>query len=110
MKKVAPLLIIVVIIGVIIGIEKNKKSSKQSATQNQEQKSAKPAEQSGTALEGTLQKSNNLKLGNLMLVRDNQPTVYLHTSRDFSSLIGKRVMMSFEGTQSSFTLKDIIGK
>lgn len=62
-----------------------------------------------TFWDGTLKVSDNSQKGNLMLVTADH-TVYIHTSRDFSSLIGKRVKVSYTGTLDSFSLGDITGE
>ena len=57
--------------------------------------------------EGMLQKSDNTSKGNLMLVMSDH-TVYLRTSRDYSSLIGKKVEVSYQGDLNSFSLENIV--
>ena len=64
---------------------------------------------SGQTLSGTLQASNNPARGNLMLMTDKQ-TIYISTSRDYSALIGKTVVVSYDGTLDNFRLGDIIAK
>ncbi len=56
-----------------------------------------------SALEGVLWPSDDELNGNLMLVNDNT-TVYIKSSRDFSDLIGKSVIVSIDGTLDNFTL------
>jgi hypothetical protein len=62
-------------------------------------------------LEGELRASTDKKRGNLMLmVKDSDRVVYLNTSRDFSSLIGKQVVVTIEGSLDDFRLLDIKAK
>lgn len=61
---------------------------------------------SGDGIAGILRVSDNQSLGNLMIVTEDH-TVYLHTSRDFSALVGKNVVVQIEGNLQSFTLIDI---
>ena len=63
----------------------------------------------GDYWEGTLKASDNAKKGNYMLVTDKN-TVYINTSRDFSSLIGQKVKVGYEGTLDSFRLGDIVAE
>jgi hypothetical protein len=59
-------------------------------------------------LKGQLQVSNDKRRGNLMLLLDDSDRIiYLNTSRDFSSLIGKEVVVSIEGSLDDFRLLDI---
>ena len=55
------------------------------------------------ALEGVLWSSDDKAKGDLMLV-SSTATVYIKTSRDFSDLVGKHVLVSIDGTLDSFTL------
>ncbi len=55
---------------------------------------------------GTLANSDNQSKGNLMLVMP-EGTIYIHTERDFSSLIGKTVNVSYEGSRQNFVLGNI---
>ncbi|PIR95936.1 MAG: hypothetical protein COT92_03715 [Candidatus Doudnabacteria bacterium CG10_big_fil_rev_8_21_14_0_10_42_18] len=56
--------------------------------------------------EGTLKISDDLKQGNLML-DTGQRIIYVFTSRDYSSLLGKSVALEIQGTLENFTLLDI---
>jgi uncharacterized protein with NAD-binding domain and iron-sulfur cluster len=55
---------------------------------------------------GVLKTSDNPKKGNLMLVTKDR-TVYLKTSRDFSTLLNKEVNVSYEGDFTNFVLGNI---
>ena len=55
---------------------------------------------------GKLMASDSPSKGNLMLVTKDR-TIYIKTSRDFSSLVGKNVRVSYEGSYQSFALGDI---
>ncbi len=59
--------------------------------------------------EGTLKTSDNQAKGNLMLQTKDR-VIYIKTSRDFSSLIGKQVTVTYNGTLGSFILGSIIAK
>ncbi|OGN10922.1 MAG: hypothetical protein A3J46_04165 [Candidatus Yanofskybacteria bacterium RIFCSPHIGHO2_02_FULL_41_11] len=58
-------------------------------------------------LEGTLWSSDDEAKGNLMLAVNNGATIYIRTSRNFSDLIGKYVLVSIDGTLENFTLVNI---
>ncbi len=85
-----------------------------SEAQKQEQQQAStpaPAattttKQAGSSWEGVLKESNNRAKGNLMLATPER-NIYLKTSRDFSSLIGKKVIVTYEGSLDSFVLGNI---
>ncbi len=64
---------------------------------------------------GTLEVSDDLAKGNLMLV--NQPgaksatqpdRLYIKTQKDFSQLVGKKVLVDYLGTENSFNLANIV--
>ena len=57
-------------------------------------------------LEGVLWSSDNETRGNLILV-NQYATIYLKTSREFGSLVGKNVIVSVDGTLDNFTLLNI---
>jgi hypothetical protein len=83
--------------------------------QQQEQNNIPEIEETITdvpnALEGELQVSNDTKRGNLMLLlKDSDKVIYLNTSRDFSSLTGKQVIVTIDGSQDDFRLVDIKAK
>lgn len=59
--------------------------------------------------EGMLKTSDNSAKGNLMLVNKDH-TIYLRTSRDFSSLIDKNVEVTYQGSLESFKLGEIKAK
>lgn len=59
-----------------------------------------------SSLEGILWSSDDEKRGNLLLV-SQYAAIYLKTSRDFSALVGKPVIVSVEGTLENFTLLNI---
>jgi hypothetical protein len=63
----------------------------------------------GNTLEGVLRASDNAKKGNLMLVTATN-TVYISTNRDYSSLVGKQVKTTYDGTTDDFRLGDIVIK
>ena len=68
---------------------------------------------SGNELVGTLQVSNNLTRGNLMLVTSlagRDTIIYLTSSRDFSALLGKTVRVNYSGTPDAFILGNIVAE
>ena len=60
-------------------------------------------------LEGTLNNSDNLRLGNFKLI-SNVGEIYLKTTRDFSKLVGLQVIVLINGTMEKFELLDIQSK
>jgi hypothetical protein len=56
---------------------------------------------------GTLKPSNKPSSGNYMLITTDRE-IYIKTSRDFSSLLGKQVYVTYQGDVSSFVLGDIL--
>ena len=56
---------------------------------------------------GVLKNSDTPSKGSLMLV-NQEHTIYLRTSRDFSSLVNKQVQVSYKGTLAAFILNDIV--
>ena len=75
-----------------------------SPKENIENKTAK--EEPTKTFEGTLWSSGDEGKGNLMLT-NGDTVIYIRTSRDFSNLIGKYVIVSIDGTLESFTLLNI---
>ena len=75
-----------------------------SAAQNQ----AAPAP-AQTPWTGTLKGSDNIVKGNLMLVAP-KTTIYIRTARDYSTLVGKKVVVTYKGTAESFVLDNIVAK
>lgn len=57
--------------------------------------------------QGTLNKSDNLSKGTLMITTASH-ALYMRTSRDYSGLIGKTVVITGTGDLNKFTLKDIV--
>jgi len=76
-------------------------------TQNQD--SQKKTAESLSQWEGILKQSNNIQKGNLMLVTKER-IIYLKTNRDFSALVNKEVVVTYEGTLDSFRLGEITEK
>ncbi len=60
----------------------------------------------GNAWEGVLMESDNTNKGNYRL-QTKDHVLYLRTSRDFSSMLGKEVKVTYEGTLENFVLGDI---
>lgn len=60
------------------------------------------------SLEGELKNSSDKRRGNYMLLLQNSDRIiYLNTSRDYSSLVGKSVRADIEGSMDDFRLVDI---
>ena len=87
----------------------------QEQTQNSNENTNKPASSptptsqttmSGNMWEGTLLATDNTNKGNYRL-QTKDHLLYLRTSRDFSSMVGKEVKVSYEGTLDSFVLGNI---
>ncbi len=86
----------------------NEDQGKQDQSQNKDETITKELP---NALEGELNVSNDKRRGNLMiLLNDSDRIIYLNTSRDFSSLIGKQVSATIDGTLDDFMLVDIKAK
>lgn len=76
------------------------------------QKTNSPADKAAIVpgqYEGTLKKTDDVERGNLMLVMPNR-VLYINTTRDFDSLIGKEVVMKIEGDFQNFRLISIQAK
>jgi hypothetical protein len=78
-------------------------------TETQSQDSQKIPNQNLAEWEGILKLSNNIQKGNLMLATKER-TIYLKTNRDFSALINKEVVVTYEGSLDSFRLGEIVEK
>jgi hypothetical protein len=66
----------------------------------------KPAISASSTWQSMLQASNNSTKGQYMIVSVGH-TIYLKTGRDYSSLLGKQVNVSYNGNLDSFTLVNI---
>ncbi len=73
---------------------------------NQASAAAPAGEDQASTWTGTLKASANPAKGNLVLVTSDQ-TIYIKTSRDFASLVGKTVKVTYQGTPQNFVLGDI---
>lgn len=89
--------------------EQTNTSDQQNQQQNQPSNSSSSQGQTGNTWAGMLKASDNNAKGNLMLETGGR-VVYLRTSRDFTQLVGKEVVVSYSGTLESFTLLDIKAK
>lgn len=80
-------------------------------TQQTEQNKTEPKTtiSSPNLWEGTLKKSDNSQKGNLMLLTQDKK-IYIKTNRDFTSLLDKTVVVTYEGTADAFRLGDIVEK
>lgn len=114
MRKLIWIIVIVAVVGGLVWFKNQ--SSKPATEENNEIENQLPADEDNNiqpsedqaALEGVLETSNDLSRGNLMLLLLNSDRIiYFKTSRDFSALIGKSVVVKIEGTLDSFRLIDI---
>jgi hypothetical protein len=88
--------------------QKGNGGPEEQSTQNSQPSGQEQVQEVPNALEGELKVSNDKKRGNLMLLLANSDRIiYLNTSRDFGSLIGKQVIVSIEGSLDDFALQDI---
>jgi len=102
------ILVVAIVVGAVWMVNLNKKEEvKPGSSQNTVVIPSSDA--SAGSLEGELQASDNPAKGNLMLITPKR-TIYVHTSRDFSTLIGKQVGLVIDGIEDNFTLKDIVAK
>ena len=68
---------------------------------------------SGNSWEGKLQVSDNATRGSLLLMTqvNGRPTnIYIRTARDFGALVGKDVIVTYDGTLDKFVLLNIVAK
>jgi hypothetical protein len=104
----------IVIIVAIIWAYKAKHAIKQTPimdnvaqqTTNQSTPAPATAAQTENTWTGVLKKSDSPTKGNVMLVTKDR-TIYMKTSRDFSSLLDKNVSVTYEGTWQNFVLGDV---
>jgi hypothetical protein len=66
-----------------------------------------PAQDNSNTWSGFLKTSNNPAKGNLMLQTSDR-TIYIKTSRDYSSLLDKYVVVVYEGSYENFVLGNIL--
>lgn len=64
------------------------------------------ANPAGSTWQGTLELSDNAASGNYTIMVSGHK-IYLKTNRDYSSLVGKQVNVSYTGSLTSFVLNDI---
>jgi hypothetical protein len=72
--------------------------------QEKAQQTSQPTK--GNTMEGVLKASNDSIKGNLML-ETNGKTLYIFTSRNYSHLLGKTVIVEYDGTMEDFRLGNI---
>ncbi len=65
--------------------------------------------QNGPVWTGLLKASDSPQKGNLMLVTSGR-NIYIKTSRDFSALVNKEVIMTYQGDYNNFQLGNITAK
>jgi hypothetical protein len=103
---------VIVLIVLAIWFFKTKNTGHQIPDQNGQANSQSAQNQQMAAVQttgtwsGVLKNSDSAAKGNLMLVTSSR-NIYFHSSRDYSSLIGKKVIASYKGTLQSFTLQSI---
>jgi len=116
---VALVVLVLVLIGSIILSQKDNKVTGTGPNQTMEQKSGNATtiepvptsavtqeSMTGNVWEGTLKTSDNSAKGNFVLVMTDH-AIYIRTSRDYSELIGKEVLVSYSGSLENFVLMDI---
>ncbi len=111
---IAGLAILLLILGIVWWTRKPSQTTnatKQISPSAQTPQTDKPETNTptGNTVEGILKISDNPKRGNFMLVSEDK-TVYIFTSRDYSELADKTVIMSYEGNLDEFRLGDIVAK
>jgi len=110
MKKLFVLVPIIALLAAGCGSSKPVDNSNNQSAQTQPNSPAssnKPAASpTGDTWQGTLQASDNTQNGNYMITVSGRK-IYLNTGRDYSSLVGKSVNVSYSGTLASFVLNDI---
>lgn len=79
----------------------NDTDSSNPSNQNQNGQTSSNFTSGNVSAVGLLRVSDNTARGNLM-VESNRGKIYIKTSRDFSSLVGKSVTMNAEGSLNSF--------
>jgi len=111
--QAAALIIVLVVVGWLAFKKPVEKANNTTPLEQTQQQQAEPVKNttisSPNTWEGVLKASNNSQKGNLML-ETKERTIYLKTSRDFSQLLGKDVVVGYEGTLDSFALGDITAK
>ena len=104
------LLAVAVIVVLVVWLFRTKHSGPETpTTQNNSTKTSSTvsaAQNSPGVWFGTLKFSDSANRGNFMLVTKDK-TIYIKTSRDFASLVGKQVYVTYQGDLSSFVLGDI---
>ncbi len=75
-------------------------------SESQKQPATDTTKASSDIWSGNLKTSDATNKGNLMLITAER-TIYIKTSRDYNSLIGKKVRVSYSGSLQSFVLGDI---
>ncbi|MGE5298093.1 MAG: hypothetical protein ACM3KM_02945 [Acidobacteriaceae bacterium] len=108
----AIIVVAVIVAGYFVFVKKGVKNE-ENPGQNQEQQQSKNDENkpAGTFWTGQLKASDNEKKGNLMLFMPQEDqTIYIHTSRDYSALLDKDVYVTYEGDLTNFKLLDIKAK
>lgn len=102
--------IYIIIIGVVavtlIWLSQNNKKQDQIGTLVNENPLEQMVAETPSTLEGTLWISDTEARGNLMLV-NNTANIYIKTSRDFNTLVGKQVIVSIDGGLDNFILLNI---
>lgn len=108
-KQIYSVAAAIILIAALIAVFKTKpEGNQQQGTQQTggQQSNGKAMNQSFAVWTGALKISDNSKKGNLMLATKDH-VIYIKTSRDFSALVGKNVMVTYEGTMDNFVLGSI---
>jgi uncharacterized protein (DUF1778 family) len=107
----AALIVIIVVIGWLVLKKPGQKALAPTTNNNAQEIIAteNPTISTAKSWEGILKLSDNPQKGNLML-QTKERTIYIQTSRDFSTLIDKEVAATYDGSLESFVLGDIKAK
>jgi len=110
-KKMLSAIVAILLLAVIVWAATTKKGGNQTQTNTPTGTNKKTTTTSATSgvWTGILKQSDNMSKGSIMLVTSSK-TYYIQTSRNYSSLFGKEVNLSYEGSPSNFTVKQIVAK
>jgi len=104
------IIVVIIIVGWLVLKNPSQKAVAPTINNNQEISAPQNSTQDvANSWEGALKLSNNPQKGNLML-KTQEYTIYIKTNRDFSSLVDKEVVVTYEGDLESFRLGDIKAK
>ena len=112
-KQAYTALAIIIVIAGLIWLFRSKPAAQTgsmnagNSQQNSQNPNPSPTPSNGSGVwTGTLKASDRAAKGNIMLVTKDR-SIYMRTSRDFSSMYGKKVDVSYQGSLQSFVLGNI---